>query len=256
MHCAHRTPSRPALSHYVDLLWLSEGYVQPHASERLLPTGCMDLVLSLDEQSRIDSVSGAQSRCAFLDTSRPLRVIGVRFTPGGGFPFFGVPAAELQNQRVPLDCLWGPEAGVLRERLLEAHSAAARFDILEHVLLQRLQTGPARSPAVSFAIAMFQRPSRVPSVAAVVERIGYSQRHLIASFRNEVGLTPKMFSRIARWRRAIDSLRGPRPVNWSALAVDCGYFDQAHFIHEFRELAGITPAAYVRHRVSCNHVAA
>ena len=254
MRFAHRTPTRPPLSSYADLLWLAEGYAQPHSSERLLPTGNMDMVLSLDGGHGRDRVSGAQSRFTILDTSRPLSLIGVRFRPGGGFPFFGVPAGELQNLGVPLDALWGGEAARLREQLLQARTAAARFDILEQTLLQRLRAGHSRSPAVRYAIGRFRDPTQATSVAAVVERTGFSQRHFIATFRDEVGLTPKVFARITRFRRVIDTLQGSPEIDWSALALECGYFDQAHFIHDFRAFAGISPSAYLRHRTSSNHV--
>lgn len=254
MRFAHRTPTRPPLSKHADLLWLAEGYAQPHSCERLLPTGNMDMVLSLGGEHGQDVVSGARSRFTLLDTSRPLTLIGVRFRPGGGFPFFGVPAGELQNLSVPLETLWGAQAARLRERLLEAQTPAARFDILEEALLQRLRAGRSRSAAVRYAIGRFKDPTRAASVAAVVERTGFSQRHFIATFRDEVGLTPKVFARVTRFRRVIDSLQGSREIDWSALALECGYFDQAHFIHDFRDFAGISPSAYLRHRTSSNHV--
>jgi AraC-like DNA-binding protein len=214
----------------------------------------MDMVLSLDGGRGRDTVSGAQCRFTILDTSRPLSLMGVRFRPGGGFPFFAIPAGELQNLSVPLDTLWREGAARLREQLLEAQTPAARFDILECALLQRLRAGRSRSPAVRYAIGRFKDATQATSVAAVVERTGFSQRHFIASFRDEVGLTPKMFARITRFRRVIDSLQGSAQVDWSALALECGYFDQAHFIHDFRDFAGISPSAYLRHRTSYNHV--
>ena len=88
MRFAHRTLTRPPLSSHADLLWLAEGYAQPHSCERLLPTGNMDMALSLDGERGRDTVAGAQSHFTILDTSRPLSLIGVRFRPGGGFPFF------------------------------------------------------------------------------------------------------------------------------------------------------------------------
>lgn len=254
MRFAHRTLTRPPLSNYADLLWLAEGYIQPHSRERLLPTGNMDMVLSLDAGRGADTVSGAQSRFMLLDTSHPLSLIGVRFRPGGGFPFFGVPAGALQNLSVPLETLWGSQAGELREQLLEATTPAARFDILERVLLQRLRTSRSHSPVVRYAIGRFRDPTQATSVAAVVERTGFSQRHFIATFRDEVGLTPKLFARITRFRRVIDRLQGSRQIHWSELALECGYFDQAHFIHDFRDFAGISPSAYLQHRMSSNHV--
>jgi AraC-like DNA-binding protein len=249
----HLITSRP-LSDFVALLWLAEDYVQPHAAERLLPTGAMDLVMSLDDSGSVgDVVSGAHSRFTILDTSRPLTLIGVRFKPGGGFPFFGPPAGELQDLHVPLDALWGREAQLLRERLLEAHTPAAKFCVLQDCLQERLRHGPARDPVVEYAIGTLKHPGT--TVARVVERVGLSPRRFIARFRDEVGLTPKVFCRIHRFRRVIGALESRQKIDWATIALDCGYFDQAHFIHDFGEFAGVSPSAYLRERTSPNHVA-
>ena len=90
---------------------------------------------------------------------------------------------------------------------------------------------------------------------SMVEHTGISARRFIELFRREVGLTPKLYCRITRFRSVISTLELETSVDWAATAATCGYFDQAHFIHEFRELAGITPSAYIAGRTaSPNHV--
>jgi AraC-like DNA-binding protein len=255
MRSAYRTVTGRPLSDFVEMLWLAQDYVQPHASERLLPTGRMNLVLSLEEHGHVgDVVAGAHSRYSILDTSRPLSLLGVVFKPGGGFPFFDLPAGELQDSSVPLATLWGGAAPLLREQLLAAASPAAKFQVVESHLRSRLRQGPTREAAVQYAINAFKDPTKSPNVTSVVERIGLSPRRFIAAFRDEVGLTPKVFCRIARFRRVIAALQSAEYVDWAALALDCGYYDQAHFIHDFREFAGVSPTAYLRNRTSANHV--
>ncbi len=255
MGLIHRVTRRP-LSDFVDFLWLSESYVQPHAAERILPTGNMGLVLSLDERGQArDVLSGASTRPFVLDTSKPLSLIGVCFKAGGGFPFFDGPAGELQNLSVSLDTLWGRKAQTLRESLLEARTAPARFHVLESFLLEQVRRRPDRHPAVRYALSAFQNRATALSVAAVTERSGLSARRFIEVFRHEVGLTPKVYCRVSRFRTAVSAVASTPTVEWAAIASACGYFDQAHFIHEFREFAGMSPSAYVRHRTgSPNHV--
>jgi len=252
IHIVERKP----LSDFVDFLWLSQGYVQPHAAERILPAGRMDLVVSLDETTSWGALcSGARSSSIVLNTTRPLTLLGVGFKPGGGFPFFPCPAGELQNTSVALDTLWGPTANSLREQLLEAATPPERFAILEEHLLKRLRNAPERHPAVRYALHAFQTAPSAVTVAAVVERTGLSPRKLIEVFRNQVGLTPKMFSRICRFRRVIGSIRPGAQIDWADIALACGYFDQSHFIHDFHEFAGLSPAAYLRNRTANpNHV--
>jgi AraC-like DNA-binding protein len=259
----HRVTRRP-LSDFVDFLWISEGYAQPHAAERVLPTGNMGLVLSLDEHGGVrDVLAGASTRSFLLDTSKPLSLMGARFRPGGGFPLFDGPAGELQDLSVPLDLVWGPRARTLRQQLLEARTAPARFRVLESFLLEQVLRRPHRQPVVRYAIDAFQNSAGVSSVAEVTARTGFSARRFIEMFRHEVGMTPKVFCRVSRFRAVVSAIaaapsvapKAASAVDWAATALTCGYFDQAHFIHDFREFAGMTPSGYLRHRTaSPNHV--
>jgi AraC-like DNA-binding protein len=248
-----RRVNRLPLSRFVDFLWLTEGYAQPHAAERVLPTGCVDLILSLDEQRETDVLSGARSRSIVLDTSGSLSFIGVRFRPGGAFPFLPLPGGELEDLSVAPALVWGSDAAALHEQVLEASAPEARFRILERFLLERLRR--ESHPAVKYAIDTIGRSEGATSVAQIVARTGLSARRFIATFRDEVGLAPKVFCRLARFRRAIEVLRTANDVDWADLALDCGYFDQSHFIHDFRAFAGVSPSAYLRHRTaSPNHL--
>jgi AraC-like DNA-binding protein len=255
MGLIHRITRRP-LSDFVDYLWLSESYVQPHAAEWVLPTGNMGLVLDLDERGRVgDVLSGARTRSFILDTSRPLNLIGVSFRPGGGFPFFDGPVGELQDRSIPLDILWGQKAETLRQQLLEARSATAQFIVLESFLAGQLCRRPLRHPAVRYAIEVFQNRANAISVGSVSACTGLSARRFIEVFRREVGMTPKVFCRLSRFRTVLNAIESTNNVDWTATALECGYFDQAHFIHDFRDFSGISPSAYIRHRTAGpNHV--
>ena len=248
--------TRPPLSNYVDYLWESAGYVQPHARERILPMGTMELVIDLDARGRAScSLSGAGSRFFVLDTSRPRTLIAAHFKPGGGFPFFGRVTRELRDLSVPLDELWGHDAEELRDRLSDTPQRDARFRVFERFLAGRLDASRAGHPAVRYARAEFQKASGRLSVAEVTDRVGLSSRRFIELFRNEVGLTPKVFARVARFRRALRAIESSTEVDWAALAASCEYFDQAHFIHDFRAFSGTSPSAYLRDRTAnLNHV--
>lgn len=255
MGLIHRVTRRP-LSDFVDYLWLSESYAQPHAAEWVLPTGNMGLVLKLDAHGRVgDALSGARTRSFVLDTSRPLNLIGVAFKPGGGFPFFGGPAGELQDLSIPLDILWGRKAETLRQQLLEARTATARFCVLETFLIRQLSRQLHRHPAVRYAIEVFQNGATTISVGSVADCTGLSARRFIEVFRREVGMTPKVFSRLSRFRAVLNAIESTTHVDWTATALKCGYFDQAHFIHDFRDFSGMSPSTYIRHRTAGpNHV--
>lgn len=245
----------PPLSEFVDFFWIYEGYAPPHHRERLLPTGTTELVFTLDANGRAASgVSGARSESLMLDTSTPFSVIAVHFRPGGGFPFFGGPSTELRNRSLPLDLLWGRHAAIVRDRLWEAKTTEHRFQLLEETLLTRARGRFDRNAAVRYALDVFDRSNGVRRVGDVIQRIGLSPRRFRELFRSEVGLSPKAFCRIRRFNEALKRIEQLTDVDWADVALFCGYFDQAHFNHDFRAFAGLTPSAYLRYRMSRTHV--
>ena len=249
-------PGRP-LSEFVDFFWSYHRYAPPHARERLLPTAAGELVFSLDANGRARcGVSGARSQSVVLDTSTPFSVIAVHFKPGGAFRFFGVPGTALRDQSVALDVLWGRDAASVRDRLWERDSDGTRFKVLEEALLTAARGCFDRHPAVRYALDVFDRSGGARPVGDVMPRIGLSSRRFGELFRSEVGLSPKAFCRIRRFNEVLRRIEALTDVDWADLAVSCGYFDQAHFNHDFHACAGLTPSAYLRGRLSRSHVVA
>lgn len=244
----------PPLGHFVDLLWHAE---DPGGGglERALPTGTVELVFRLSEASlrmpgdertyRGAVLSGAHSQPFLLDRSQQDCLLGVHFHPGGAFPFLGCPADELEDARVGLEDLWGPAASELRDRLAELSTVPARFALLERELTRRLaQT--ARHPVVAFALQALHGGG-VP-MQRLVDKSGYSQRRFIQLFRNEVGMTPKGYDRVRRFQRVLERIPSEGAVDWAEIALSAGYYDQAHFGHDFRAFSGLAPRAYLEKR--------
>lgn len=200
-------------------------------------------------------LSGARTRSFVIDTVQEERVFGIQFQPGGTFPFFRTPASEMENQTVDLFCLWGRAAHELRERILSAPTIDEMFLLSERFLLLQLVRPLELHRAVAFAQQQFCRyPHRV-SVGSVVRDIGMSQRRFIQLFHEQIGLTPKAFCRVRRFQRILYKVHKTSEVDWVAVALDCGYYDQAHFIHDFRDFSGITPRQYLaRATEHLNHV--
>ena len=262
-----RRVPRPPLSGFVDLLWYLQGISQPYGKERLLPTGTIELVFPLERMSsrfydprdlsrsyehRGALVLGAQSGCVVIESGHGEAVMGVHFKPGGAFPFLGVPASEVQDRSLSLEDIWGAEALWLRERIFAAGSPSTKLDVLEQTLLGRMRTLD-RNPSVAFAVAELNGARRV---AEVVGEIGISSRRFVQLFHKEVGLTPKVFCRVRRFQEVIAQIENGRGVPWVDLAVSCGYYDQAHFIHDFRNFSGLTPTQYLMQKTDRqNHVA-
>jgi len=253
IHYVARPPA-PRLAKLVEYVWASEG-APAHAKERIVPTGTLELLVNLvDDQVRIydaagrsrwsssAGVSGAYRRPFSFDTRDNASVVGVHFRPGHAGVVLGVPPGELVDRHVDLEALWGRRARELRERLCAATTTHQRFAILEAELASRLDDRRVH-PVVTYALGALGQPgARVGDIAKCAS---LSQRRLIELFTAAVGITPKRFGRVLRFQRAI-ALARAAATDWSRIAHDCGYYDQAHLIHDFRELAEMTPSDLLR----------
>lgn len=237
-----------------------------------MPSGTFELVVNLREDefrifdpTRPDiwtrfsgaMVSGAYRRTFAIDARQHASVIGVHFRPGGAFPFLGAGAEELTDRHVDLDSLWGNAAVELRERLCAAKEPAERFRLLEKALLSFLVRPTESHYAVRFALGIFTHSDSSMQIREIAKQAGLSQRRFIEVFSKEVGLTPKLFCRLQRFQRAFSSLRQSPTPDWMQLIVDCGYFDQSHFIHEFQGFSGLQPSEFIARRsrdVMENHI--
>ncbi|MEJ2133064.1 MAG: helix-turn-helix domain-containing protein, partial [Gammaproteobacteria bacterium] len=164
----------------------------------------------------------------------------------------GPVVGELKDSSASLDALWGQQAQDLREQVLEASTSAQRVRIVERHLLARLRRTRSIHPAVGHALGAF-KDGRV-SVSSVTNESNLNPRRFIELFRREVGMTPKVFCRIARFKRALAAVDAELDADWTDIALRCGYYDQSHFNHDFREFAGVTPSAYLAGRTSRHHV--
>lgn len=251
---------RPPLSNFVDSFWIYQSDGTPNRTERILPNGTLELVINLrqnellfhdterpEKQSRFSGaiISGAHGRGLVPDDPEEIHLIGVHFKPGGAFPFLGLPANDLADTHADLEDLWGTSAGRLRDRMCELATPDEQFQLLEQALVSRLRHDVEQHYAVSTALDLFRKHHAAPKVREAAKYIGLSERRFIQAFKTEVGLTPKLFSRIQRFQRTRSVIQQLPSPDWAELAFDLGYFDQSHLIREFLEFSGLTPTTYL-----------
>jgi AraC-like DNA-binding protein len=251
-----------ALAALVECLWYWEGAPGPHLQERLLPQAQAAMILNLrDEPIAIyeDSggarrygtavFSGARSNCFTIDCNQQERVVGVQFAPGGAFPFFRMPISALEDASFDMADLWGAEAAWVRERVLAAPTPLAMLKVLAACMGERLRLAGLKTdalhPAVVFMAGELDICNGPGRVRGVTGKIGMSQRRAAQLFHEQIGVSPKTFHRVRRFQHTLTRLRGVWRVDWADLAVECGYYDQAHLSHDFRQIAGMTPSAYL-----------
>jgi AraC-like DNA-binding protein len=254
------TPSAP-LNEFVDRMWLVSNGQTPRR-ERILPNGTIELVINLlQDQVRIDKtmhradvqtfsgavVSGTYSEAFVIDATQHAAMMGVHFRPAGAFAVLGVPLAEFTDAHADLAALWGDgTARTLREHLCTAKSHRARFQYLERVLIDRLRANRRLHPVVPYALDCFGPDGFGASVRDVARRSGLSHRRFLTIFRSEVGLAPKEFCRILRFQNVQAMAQRTGRIDWTELALRCGFCDQPHLSNEFRRLSGLTPTQYER----------
>jgi methylphosphotriester-DNA--protein-cysteine methyltransferase len=273
----HRLPA-PDLAPFIASFWEYRAAAQPHRFESLLPDATATLIVDLaesrvrvhraDDVARFDDfdsalVCGPHGRCFAIPTDRPSHVLGISFRPAGASALLGLPATEIFDRHVGLTDLWGIGARSWCDQVSAGRTAAERLEIVERAL--RARSRPVdlrpRHPAVLHALRAFGAGSpRPPSVARVVEEIGISQRRFIELFRRDVGMAPKHYCRVRRFRNtaiaawtahrsaaAAAAAGAPASFDWSSFALDHGYADQSHLVREFRDHCGLTPTAFAAH---------
>lgn len=251
-------PSRQ-LSAFVDYFWYMESQNTACQNELSIPDGSVDLIIDLaadkvlmatasNETLRLNNVlvCGPHSSHFVICNSLETRVIGIHFKPGGAYPFLGYPLNEFHNVIQSMDAIWGHLAGELREELIDLPTVEHMFRVLNDRLLQLAVKPLDIHPAVQYAIDYFGRKSaRTDHIRHIVDQIGISHRRFIELFQRETGYTPKRYSRIRRFQRVLRKINDRQNLlDWSDIGVDCGYYDQSHFIKDFRAFSGLSPTDY------------
>jgi len=275
----------PRLRDYLHGFVVSHGHIPTAVREWHIPSLEVAVVLNFASPHRVLNASdatratdyrggfvvGLQSRHRLTEAVGARDFIVIRFTPVGAHLFLNVPMGLLADRTIELDEINGPLARLLENRVQTTRGWEARLDLIELLIAERLTQ--ARSPS-SALIHSWQKLLNAPNttdLALLSEESGCSRRHLIAQFHTHFGMTPKTIARIRRFNLAVGVIdrfgrnavghRAGEPyldlgwnskraaqmdTPWADLALDCGYYDQSHFIKEFRAFAGVTPVEFLR----------
>ena len=252
-----RRPDLP-LTPYVECIWHYECAAPLQCRERVLPDGRFHLMLNLG--AGVAAVAGLRSHHIVIDTARVSSVMGVVFRPGAARAFLAAPAVDFCDQAIQLDLIWGwPSADQLLDRLREARTAAVRLRIVEDALVDRMKTFREKHlpmhPIMNYALHAFGNAPHIRTVADVSREIGWSRRWLSHAFAEQVGITPKRYCRLVRFQHLVRELASQRSVDWASIALDGGFCDQTHLVHEFRAFSGLSPETFLKsERPFPNHV--
>jgi AraC-like DNA-binding protein len=188
-------------------------------------------------------VLGARQRVHRKLIPSGTRTVTARLHLGVHEAVLGAPASAISERIVALEQLWD-EASVRRlcERLSAARDLSEAAAILDHAIAERLARFPSRQSGTQLVLDAAARLASA-KVSTVAGDLGVSERHLRRVFHETVGVSPKLFAQLARFRRALHAARANTRASWASIASAAGYYDQAHLIAEFRTIAGATPRA-------------
>jgi AraC-like DNA-binding protein len=262
-------PSLP-LAGVIRFFWYASAPDLPYERERVLPNGSIQVVISLATDQLTDCeidrgedlkhicralppaiLVGARGKYDIIHTRDMKELVGIVFRPGGLGPWLRQPANLFFERSVSLDDVWGTRN--MRDPLREEESPARKLAKLEALLVERLNgRAVARRPIIRAALTELNRGS----VRRTASSLGVSERRLHQVFSEDVGLSPKLWSRVHRFQRAVHALYAGGDMPWEQLALACGYYDQSHFSNDFRAFSGIDPTTYSTHQGQWrNHVA-
>lgn len=254
---------QPPLSQFVENMWLVQGFIADYTREKILPDGAIELIIDLDSQPKSifenetsenfrtvtkGWISGERTRYIIIAADTNQLMVGIRFRPGGAYPFFSFPISELSESVTELDLIWGSLVDEIRDQLMGIEPPEQKLVLLESFLLRQAHRSLEANRLIAFAVHQLQHSPQFLAIRDLANTIGITQKHLISQFEKVVGLRPKSFARVCKFQKVVNLIEQQKEIEWATIAADCGYYDQAHFIHEFQTFSGLNPSAYLKQR--------
>lgn len=262
----------PALKPYVKCHWTITGGMdasglesQSNRFKQFLPDGGLKISFNLEapvefilHDGRRISVStgcmcGALTKNYWVNLTGPIHRIGVQFHPGGVYPFVPFSLETLTDTICDLDQIWGNAGRKLTEDVQHPElTTLQRIARLEKFLLKRLEHFTKHDAVYEYAAHAIKAHQGHVSLRRLSRQVGSSPKQLVRKFRPKSGLAPKHLCRILRFRHLFQHISAHPADNWVNTALACGYYDQAHMIHDFQHFAGISPSNFIKEIVQRN----
>lgn len=221
---------------------------------RVLPDTCVELFVNYtDTPVAVIGNELHQHSIITFRMSRPMDVqmrkgsgcLAICFYPGMAYKFFRFPMHTLADTTTALADVWEITAAEIEDRLANAGNNEIRAAIIQHHLLQLLADA-VDDKQVDYCISQSQLSAGSVSVKQLSNEAGISQRHLARKFQQYIGLSPKEYLRVNRFIKSLQYLKEHQQLSLTEIAHESGYYDQAHFIHDYKTYTGYTPGEVAR----------
>lgn len=246
------------LKQYVKCYFTYESFSDRVFEDTVFPSGCVEIIFNLGSGRWQTSVGDKFVTTPVIEfwgqivQPLPIRsigkntMLGVRFFPHASAFFLDEKIEQFNNRVVDFGDISGRAVKNLHQRLLETKDADNRIKLLEDYLLHRLAVSEKRYKKIAVVhdiMREIKREDFFDNMQNVASRYGITSRYLQKLFLQYTGLTPKLYSKINRFQNSLQ-LIGQKDASLTSIAYDCGYFDQSHFIRDFKSFTGITPSGY------------
>ena len=224
--------------------------------QTIVPDGCMEMIFhygDLYEQHTADGNRIVQPRCFVIgQLTRPLQIkptgktgiFSVRFHPNGFLSFTTIPVKELENTAISLHKIFGIAGEEISQNVLNAQNTLERIKLIEAFLLTKLTDSETVDRIVKQSVDTILMAGGQLSVQSLSKQTRVHRRQLERKFLSTIGLSPKQLSKTIRLQATLKMLLNKQFTSLTALAYENAYYDQAHFIKDFKELTGFTPKEF------------
>jgi AraC-like DNA-binding protein len=233
----------PRLNPFVASYWsLQVSEIKEPENYRVLPDGCIDLLF--DNISRPSGVIvGSMTKSVSVTLQPNAKYFGVRFRPGGASSFLNISLKEIADTQLKLEDVWRNAYSEFSD-VMDNKQVKRQIETVENLLEKQLSNNAIGNRKVRAAITLLNAHDGNYSVNMLSKTLEISRQHLNRIFTEAVGLNLKMFSRIVRLQAALKCARRAPVNDWALFALENGYYDQAHFISDFKDLTGVTPTNF------------
>jgi AraC-like DNA-binding protein len=243
------------LAQFIKYYWVMEkSSLEDDVCERVIPTGSIDLMFHYRNCFEVKScdnntfrqansfISGISNSYADVTTNGETGMVCITFHPFGAYNFFNFPLFEIENQNISLDCIFGNESNEVYEQFCAAQFLNERIAIIENFLMSKLKVPDRRdSLLLKSGIDLINRSNGQIRTTSLSEKLCITPKTLERKFSAMVGKTPKQFMRIVRFQNILNTFSTASSMILTEIAYANGYFDQAHFIKDFKSFSGYTP---------------
>jgi AraC-like DNA-binding protein len=246
-----------SLAHFIKCFWTLEAPANvSQERQRIVPDGCMEMIFHYGDlfyQYLEDGTKVTQPRSfVFGQITKPLEigpsgktgVIAARFHPDGFIPFSTMEIKAMDNCAVSLWELYGEQGNVLEQDVLSSTATAERIEKIEIFLLSKLRSPKGIDALAKSSVDLLLQSKGQVTIDSLAEQLKSNRRQLERKFVTTIGLSPKQLSKIVRLQSTLKMIEQKNFKSLTALAHEGGYFDQAHFIKDFKEFTGLSPKQF------------